>query len=658
MDGAGAARPARQPAEDHARERRRRAGRGGHRDRADALLALGPARARPPPRHRHRAPSARGWSRCRTRAASSSPCSPTRGPGCASPTTAPAPAARPWRWPPPWRNRGRITACDVSAPRLEGAARRLRRAGVDNAERHLLRARRPLGQAPRRRLRPRAGGRALHRHRHMAAQPRRPHPHRPGGPPRTPAPSRPRFWTPPPAWCGRAAGAWSTPPAPCCPRRTRTRSAPSSAATRISPSCHSPRPGPKLACRAVAAAGEGEFLLTSPARHGTDGFFAAILQRGPLDRPAARRGKEARRMICVRRARPGDAAAIGAVHVATWRNAYAGVLPGRIPRRPFRRCATRSATSRRSPTGATATPCSSPSPRAPTRRPARPDGEGRRGGRLRVRRQGAPPRPVRRIAVGSGEVETLYLLDDYRDRGLGRRLMRAMAAHLAAVGCRSVVLWVLRDNPTRWFYQRLGGRAAAREIDPLRRPPGGAGGLSLGPDRHPAHRDRGGAGALTAAPAGRLAAGGRFRAARRHDSPRRPPPPPATTASSSSTSAARSPSSSPGACARAASTARSGPSTPRPTTASADFAPARHHPLRRPGQRHRGREPARPGRGLRAWACRCSASATASRPWRAARRQGGGLRPPRVRPRLRRRHRRLRHHPRTSGRRARASRCG
>jgi 16S rRNA (cytosine967-C5)-methyltransferase len=26
--------------------------------------------------------------------------------------------------------------------------------------------------------------------------------------------------------------------------------------------------------------GEGEFLLTSPARHGTDGFFAAILQRG------------------------------------------------------------------------------------------------------------------------------------------------------------------------------------------------------------------------------------------------------------------------------------------------------------------------------------------------------------------------------------------
>ena len=32
-------------------------------------------------------------------------------------------------------------------------------------------------------------------------------------------------------------------------------------------------------------------------------------------------------MIAIRRARPMDAAAIGAVHVATWRSTYAGVLP-------------------------------------------------------------------------------------------------------------------------------------------------------------------------------------------------------------------------------------------------------------------------------------------------------------------------------------------
>ncbi|MGE4044143.1 MAG: RsmB/NOP family class I SAM-dependent RNA methyltransferase [Acetobacteraceae bacterium] len=35
-------------------------------------------------------------------------------------------------------NRGQVVACDVSAARLEGAVRRLRRAGVHNVERHLL----------------------------------------------------------------------------------------------------------------------------------------------------------------------------------------------------------------------------------------------------------------------------------------------------------------------------------------------------------------------------------------------------------------------------------------------------------------------------------------------------------------------------------------
>jgi len=36
------------------------------------------------------------------------------------------------------QNRGQLVACDVSAPRLEGATRRLRRAGVSNTERHLV----------------------------------------------------------------------------------------------------------------------------------------------------------------------------------------------------------------------------------------------------------------------------------------------------------------------------------------------------------------------------------------------------------------------------------------------------------------------------------------------------------------------------------------
>ena len=94
--------------------------------------------------------------------------------------------------------------------------------------------------------------------------------------------------------------------------------------------------------------------------------------------------------------------------------------------------------------------------------------------------RGAPPCGTGSRAgapLAESEIETLYVLDDWRDRGLGRRLMRAAAAHLAGLGCESTFLWVLRDNPSRWFYERLGGRSAAhsttrrRRARRFRRPP-------------------------------------------------------------------------------------------------------------------------------------------------------------------------------------------
>src|SRR5271165_4887166 len=59
------------------------------------------------------------------------------GPGCGWSIGAPGQAAKRWRWRRRWRTGGRL-ACDVSASRLEGAVRRLRRAGVNNVERHLV----------------------------------------------------------------------------------------------------------------------------------------------------------------------------------------------------------------------------------------------------------------------------------------------------------------------------------------------------------------------------------------------------------------------------------------------------------------------------------------------------------------------------------------
>lgn len=159
-------------------------------------------------------------------------------------------------------------------------------------------------------------------------------------------------------------------------------------------------------------------------------------------------------MISIRRARPGDAAGIGAVHVSAWRSAYAGVLSDEY--------LSALSASRQAAGYERAMADRSQGHAVFVAVAAGQDAPGAPPGGLVVGFVSGGR--ARRPGLADGEVETLYLLDDYRDRGVGRRLMRAMAAHLAAVGCRSAVVWVLEANPTRWFYERLGGRAVAREM--------------------------------------------------------------------------------------------------------------------------------------------------------------------------------------------------
>ncbi len=146
-------------------------------------------------------------------------------------------------------------------------------------------------------------------------------------------------------------------------------------------------------------------------------------------------------MIVVRRARLSDAAAIGAVHVAAWRSTYPGLLPDTYL---SRLSATRQARHYEAAIGAGATVIVA----APENGAPRLVGFTTAG-------------PARKANLGDGEIETLYVLDDWRDQGIGRGLMRAAAKDLAAHGCRSAYLWVLRDNPSRFFYQHLGGQQAA-----------------------------------------------------------------------------------------------------------------------------------------------------------------------------------------------------
>jgi len=149
-------------------------------------------------------------------------------------------------------------------------------------------------------------------------------------------------------------------------------------------------------------------------------------------------------MIQVRRARPEDAPAIGAIHRLAWQDAYPGILPeaylAGLDERRIAAGYLRSMLARR---GGEALFVAAASDGQPV--------------------GFASAAPARRDGIAEGEIETLYLLPDWRDLGLGRRLMRASAAHLQAIGCASAMLWVLSANGAGWFYRHLGGRLVGRE---------------------------------------------------------------------------------------------------------------------------------------------------------------------------------------------------
>jgi ribosomal protein S18 acetylase RimI-like enzyme len=135
---------------------------------------------------------------------------------------------------------------------------------------------------------------------------------------------------------------------------------------------------------------------------------------------------------------PADAAALARVHVQSWQETYAGILPAQyldrmsvaLHERQWRH-------------------------RLLSTREATLAAEGHRGlvGYVSAQRSRG-----RRSPPGEAEIATLYLLKSAQGAGLGRALFAAAARVMAARGSASLVLWVLRDNlSARGFYERLGG---------------------------------------------------------------------------------------------------------------------------------------------------------------------------------------------------------
>jgi GNAT superfamily N-acetyltransferase len=62
-----------------------------------------------------------------------------------------------------------------------------------------------------------------------------------------------------------------------------------------------------------------------------------------------------------------------------------------------------------------------------------------------------------------GEVYAIYLLESHQRRGIGAALLRAAVAWLRRSGYNSMLIWVLAGNPSRGFYQAMGGQPVATQ---------------------------------------------------------------------------------------------------------------------------------------------------------------------------------------------------
>lgn len=153
--------------------------------------------------------------------------------------------------------------------------------------------------------------------------------------------------------------------------------------------------------------------------------------------------------IGIRAARAEDAAAIARIHVESWQATYAGLLPDEVllgldsrqhEARWWRHVLGRF---RRNHLVYVAVEGDA-------------DGEGEVVGFA----SGGPSREPH--LDYDGEIYALYLRETHHGRGIGRDLFASALAGVRAARGPSVIVWCLSANPSRFFYEHMGGAMVAR----------------------------------------------------------------------------------------------------------------------------------------------------------------------------------------------------
>ncbi|WP_440895579.1 GNAT family N-acetyltransferase [Amphibacillus sp. Q70] len=60
----------------------------------------------------------------------------------------------------------------------------------------------------------------------------------------------------------------------------------------------------------------------------------------------------------------------------------------------------------------------------------------------------------------SGDLTSIYLLEEYQGRGIGRKLLAEALHHFKQLGYKKVFVEVLADNKSRYFYEHYGATIA------------------------------------------------------------------------------------------------------------------------------------------------------------------------------------------------------
>jgi GNAT superfamily N-acetyltransferase len=154
--------------------------------------------------------------------------------------------------------------------------------------------------------------------------------------------------------------------------------------------------------------------------------------------------------IHLRPATAADAEAIARVHVETWHAAYAGVLP-----HDYLVSLTVADEARRWESLLSQDNLDSVVLVVERQDPVAPE----------ILAFGSAGRAQDITLLYDGEVYALYVVPDWHGRGVGRRLLGALFRHLYAQGMDDAMLWVLAANPSRFFYEHMGGQQIAQRTE-------------------------------------------------------------------------------------------------------------------------------------------------------------------------------------------------